>query len=302
MPRVNTLPAGTPFTWVDLVDPSDNELKESAPNYGLPLEVVRDFLNKPHLPKFERMAGGLMVVLRAYDEKARGNDTYQALTRRLVVFLTPEWFFTVRRRDQAFAAKVIERFSQPDAHVPKPETLLSRLATGAVRTYEEPLKEAEERLDRLETLILDKGHARDHLKQIYALKRRCALFKRMLGRTLLVVKELRTQFPDEGGWWSDLQEETDRLHAWADELQESAAHLLNMQLALQSHRTNEVMRVLTVFSAFFLPLTFLVGVYGMNFKRMPELEWRFGYLYTWGLMVGTVAGILWWFRRKGWLK
>ncbi len=302
MPRVNSLPSGTPFTWVDLVNPSDQELLGSAPTYGLPPEVVRDFLNKPHLPKFERMAGGLMVVLRAYDEAARGNDTYQALTRRLVVFITPEWFFTVRRKDQDFAAKVVQRFAQPGVKVPRPETLLSHLAAGAVRSYEDPLREAEERLDRVETLILDRGHARDHLRQIYAIKRRCAVFKRMLWRSLLVAKELRAQFPDEGGWWADLQEEADRLQAWADELLESATHLLNMQLALQSHRTNEVMRVLTVFSAFFLPLTFLVGVYGMNFQHMPELKWRWGYALAWAVMAATVLGILAWFRRKGWLK
>ena len=302
MPRVNDLPPGTPFTWVDLVNPSDTELTESAPNYGLPPEVVRDFLNKPHLPKFEKMAGGLMVVLRAYDDHARGVDTYQALTRRLVVFITPDWFFTVRRRDQPFVARVIARFCTPDAKVPRPETLLSRLATGALRSFEEPLKEAEESLDRLETMLLGRGQARDHLRQIYTLKRRCAVFKRMLWRTYGVVKELRAAFPDEGGWWSDLQEESDRLQTWADELLEAATHLLNLQLALQSHRTNEVMRVLTVFSAFFLPLTFLVGVYGMNFNHMPELKWRYGYAFAWAFMVLTVAGILVWFRRKGWLK
>jgi hypothetical protein len=63
----------------------------------------------------------------------------------------------------------------------------------------------------------------------------------MLWRTYGVVKELRAAFPDEGGWWSDLQEESDRLQTWADELLEAATHLLNLQLALQSHRTNEGM-------------------------------------------------------------
>lgn len=302
MQRILPLPPGTPFAWVDLVDPSEAEAKASAKDYGLPPEVVRDFLNQPHLPKFEKLPAGILVVLRAYDEQAKGGDTYQALTRRLVVFLAPGHFFTVRRREQPFAAAVVNRFCAVDGEIPRQEALLSRLANGALRSFEEPLKEAEEQLDRLETLLLGRGQVRDDLRQIYALKRRCAVFKRMLWRTYGVVKELRTQFPDEGGWWSDLQEESDRLQAWAEELLEAATHLLNMQLAMQSHRTNEVMRVLTVFSAFFLPLTFLVGVYGMNFEHMPELKWRHGYALAWGIMVFTVLGILAWFRRKGWLK
>jgi magnesium transporter len=302
MQRILPLPDGTPFAWVDLVDPSEAEMKASATEYGLPPEVVRDFLNQPHLPKFEKLPGGILVILRAYDESSKFGDTYQALTRRLVVFMTPERFFTVRRRDQPFAAKVVARFSAPGSEVPRPEALLSRLATGALLSFEEPLKEAEEQLDRLETLLLGRGQVRDDLRQIYALKRRCAVFKRILSRTFSLLKELRNHFPDEGGWWSDLQEESDRLQAWTEELLEAATHLLNIQLALQSHRTNEVMRVLTVFSAFFLPLTFLVGVYGMNFEKMPELKWRYGYGLSWGVMAATVLSILWWFRRKGWLK
>ena len=67
------------------------------------------------------------------------------------------------------------------------------------------------------------------------------------------------------------------MHFYADELLEDVNNLLSIQLALASHRTNEVVRVLTVFSVFFLPLTFIVGIYGMNFQFMPELRQRWGY-------------------------
>jgi magnesium transporter len=75
-----------------------------------------------------------------------------------------------------------------------------------------------------------------------------------------------------------------------------------MHVALSSHRTNEVMRVLTIFSAFFLPLTFIVGVYGMNFDFMPELHRRWAYPAVIGLMAGISAAIYTWFRRRGWLR
>ena len=97
-------------------------------------------------------------------------------------------------------------------------------------------------------------------------------------------------------------ERIESLHTWADEIHDNVSNLLTVQLNLASHRTNEVMRILTVFSAFFLPLTFLVGVYGMNFEFMPELSRRWAYPAVWGVMVIITLGIYIWFRRRGWLK
>ena len=92
-----------------------------------------------------------------------------------------------------------------------------------------------------------------------------------------------------------------------DELLDEANTLLNVQLALASHRTSEVMRVLTVFSVFFLPLTFIVGVYGMNFDtsrpwNMPELLQPYGYPAVMLFMAALAAGMLYYFRRRGWLS
>ena len=78
-------------------------------------------------------------------------------------------------------------------------------------------------------------------------------------------------------------------------------NLLNMQLALAAHRTNEVVQVLTIFSAFFLPLTFIVGIYGMNFEHMPEITHPLGYPVVWIVMIAVSAAIWSWFRRRGWM-
>jgi magnesium transporter len=91
------------------------------------------------------------------------------------------------------------------------------------------------------------------------------------------------------------------MHFYAEELLDDVNNLLNMHLALAAHRTNEVVKVLTVFSAFFLPLTFLVGVYGMNFAYMPELAHPMGYPAVWLLMIGMSIVIWVWFRRRRWL-
>jgi magnesium transporter len=77
--------------------------------------------------------------------------------------------------------------------------------------------------------------------------------------------------------------------------------LFDLYLSQLSFRMNNVMQVLTIISTIFIPLTFIVGVYGMNFHYMPELEWRYGYFAVWGLMIAIALFLLYLFRRRGWL-
>jgi magnesium transporter len=86
-----------------------------------------------------------------------------------------------------------------------------------------------------------------------------------------------------------------------DQINEQINNLLSLYLSISAQRTNEVIRVLTIFSVFFMPLTFIVGIYGMNFKVMPEIDWQYGYAYAIVLMVAITIAIYFWFKRKGWL-
>jgi magnesium transporter len=300
MLRILPLPAGSTFKWVDLLDPTEAEMTGVAERFGLHPAVVRDFLNQPHLPKFERLPGQHLLILRAFDEVARRGDTIQAMTRRLVVMMMEGVLFTVHRREQPFFVKAAQQASVGPPL--RPEQLILALCSEAVKSFDEPLKESEEKLDQIEAALFSRKVASLGIKQVYGLKRRCAVIKRTLWRTTSALGALKEQVGDDLGLLADVVEEADRLHTWADELLESATHLMNLEINLASQRTNEVMRVLTVFSAFFLPLTFIAGVYGMNFKRMPELEHRHGYPLVIGAMALTALGIWSWFRRKGWLK
>ena len=86
-----------------------------------------------------------------------------------------------------------------------------------------------------------------------------------------------------------------------DTFREIALGLVEVYLSSVSHRTNEIIKVLTILSSIFIPLTFIVGVYGMNFTYMPELGWRYGYHLTWAIMLTVVAALLLYFRRNGWI-
>jgi magnesium transporter len=133
------------------------------------------------------------------------------------------------------------------------------------------------------------------------LRRRITLVKRMLWHTLNATVRMTPLGSPSAPLFQDVRENAESMHAYADELLEDANNLLHIHLGLASQRTNRIVRVLTVFSVFFLPLTFIVGIYGMNFRYMPELEHRSGYPAVWGVMVVVTIAIYLWFRRRGWL-
>jgi magnesium transporter len=83
-----------------------------------------------------------------------------------------------------------------------------------------------------------------------------------------------------------------------DEVSEDSNNLLNTYLSVNAQKNNDVMKLLTIFSAFFLPLTFIAGIYGMNFENMPELTWQAGYFLTLGVMAVVAIVIYVWFKRK----
>ena len=98
--------------------------------------------------------------------------------------------------------------------------------------------------------------------------------------------------------YQDIKDELLNLITYNDESVENSTQLMATYLSISYQKNNEVVRLLTIFSAFFLPLTFIVGLYGMNFKFMPEITWKFGYLFSIILMIIIVVIIYFWFRRK----
>ena len=99
----------------------------------------------------------------------------------------------------------------------------------------------------------------------------------------------------------DLYDHTIQIIDTVETFRDLITGMLDLYLSAASTRMNEIMKVLTIISTLFIPLTFLVGVYGMNFDNLPELHWRWGYFLLWGVMLSTVGGMFVFFRRKGWL-
>ena len=99
----------------------------------------------------------------------------------------------------------------------------------------------------------------------------------------------------------DLYDHTIQIHELIETYRDMLAGLFDIYLSTISNRMNEIMKVLTIFAAIFIPMTFLTGIYGMNFDNLPELHYRYGYFVLWGVMLCIAGGMLLWFKKKRWL-
>jgi magnesium transporter len=291
------------FRWLDVVMPTGDELARIAEEFHLQPTTVQDCLQPEHLPKFEKFEDALFLICRAYDELSnRDADTVQELTRKTAIFWSEKFLITVHRVDQIFIRQRREHWSGcTEAPAKAATAILTELLKAILGTYENPLESATDQLDEIETEVFLSQSAPQMIETLFLLKRKATIIKKML---FLTREILTTLAPEIKGWKSslqDLQETSDHLFFMTDQLYDNATNLLNLHISLSSHRTNEVVRLLTLFSVFFMPLTFMVGIYGMNFKFMPELEKQWGYPAVWLFMLLVTLSIFLWFKRKKWL-
>jgi magnesium transporter len=288
------------FRWVDVVAPKDEDLRSLGVEFGLHPEQVRDCLTPEHLPKAEVSGETTFLVLRSYDSAAnQRSGTIQQMTRKTALFIKPGLVLTVHRSALPFLDALLQVPPKVDL---APEGLLIDILRAVLGTYSKPIEKLDLEFQKLESSVFDREADGRVFKQIYQIKRRLSVSKRILAHSATAMGSLDHLRRSQPQAHLDLMETTQGLVTATDMLQEEAQQLLNLQISLASHQSNEVMRVLTLFSAIFLPLTFIAGVYGMNFKEMPELQHRLGYPLTLTAMLIVALGLGAYFYRRGWLK
>ncbi len=293
-----------PMIWIDITDPTDSELESAARRYGLHSTSVLDCLQPDHLPKLEAIGETRFVIARLFDRYCGGDaDTVQKLTRKIALFWGGGFIITIHRVEMRFLEAIRAKW---DFREGENEALqfhiLIDIVREAIMSYELPLGQAEQDIGDCEEKIFHGGVDKALIEVLYRLRRKTNIYGKMLSLT----EELLSRFSDvpesHAPYYQDLREAAHKMRFSAEHLNEMANSLLNIHLSLSSHRASEVMRVLTLFSVFFMPLTFIAGVYGMNFAHMPELHFRWGYPAVVAVMVMIAAGIFMWFRRSGWMK
>lgn len=292
--------------WIDIELPSGTDLDTIAKSYGLPSHAVQDCLESEHLPKFEKLEDFNFIIVRAYDETASPEaDTVQELTRKVAVFEKEGLLITLHRVPLRFLTEIKNEWRKRAASDSQCQSHLVFLSIlkGAIQTFQAPVLQNRKLLEELEEKMF--MQSQESLEEGYYLRRRASSFKRTLRMDLDILSQLKEEYQEEAPVLQDVLESGQRLSFYADEFYENVTSLLSMYLTLASNRltiasnrSNDVMRILTLFSVFFLPLNLVTGIYGMNFEKMPEIKWEYGYPFALVLML-IITGTVWgYFKRQ----
>ncbi len=287
------------YEWVDVTNPTKAELNELATKFGLHAALVEDCLQPDHLPKHEIVGDNQFVILRAFNFQATEEaDTIQEVTDKIAVFLGNDFILSVHRPPFEFLTKIKTEFVDT-GKCATPYQVLFRVFAHVVASYDTPLASLVREIDLYEPKIFLQKKTPDLLRDLYYMKRRASVMDNVLDMSKAIHESLKGKITLQH--FNHLKDEFVRLQNSTKQIFDSVSNLLNIYISLSTQRTGEVMRVLTLFSVFFMPLTFIVGIYGMNFDVMPELRWPYGYAIIWGVMIAVTVAIYFWFRRKDWL-
>jgi magnesium transporter len=179
------------------------------------------------------------------------------------------------------------------------------LMDAIVGTYVEVVEKITDELETIEEKIINEESIQNATKILYEIKRQLMIVRKAARPLQEVVSQLireEAKFLDSTNFYMrDLYERIVLVSDNTESCIDTCANLLDLHLNLLSNKTNEVMKILTIMSAIFLPLSFIAGVYGMNFDYMPELKMGAGYFWTLGVMISVAVGLLIWFRLKKWV-
>jgi magnesium transporter len=305
---VGALRGRWPVLWIDVVGVGHAESIETIGRaFGLHRLALEDVVNVHQRPKVEEYPDHLFAVIRSAILEERVD------TEQVSLFVGPDWVVTFQELAGDAWEPVRDRLRAGRGRIRGSGAgyLFYALLDAVVDGYYPLLEEFGTRLELLEEAVID--DPREELVGVIHAARRDAL---ALRQSTWPMREAMGQlFRDESAFIDDetrvyvrdAYDHTIQVIDLLENYREMASALLEVYLSSVSHRMNEVMKVLTIIATIFIPLTFIAGIYGMNFDpsvsplNMPELAWYWGYPAVWAVMIVTVLGLVWYFRRKRWL-
>ena len=291
--------------WVNLLGIHDIPLVEQlGTGFGLNSLALEDLLNTDHRPKAENFGDSLLIILKILSFDEGGT---RLVSEQVSIALTDSAVLSIQEQPGDVFNGVRDRLrSTRGRHRQRGADYLAySLIDSVVDSYFPVLEQLGEILTDIEEDLGDRPQ-RPTLQRIHDLKRDLMAVRKAVWPLREVVSSLEregSELIDERTipFLRDLYEHLVQIIDTTEIYRDSVSGLLDLYLSSVSQRTNEIMKVLTVVATIFIPLTFLVGVYGMNFHYMPELGWRWGYPALWLLMLACAIGMLIAFWRKKWL-
>jgi magnesium transporter len=279
------------FKWIDIENPIKEDLEKITKEHGLNYYLIKDSLEKGHLPKYEKTYKIDFFIFRAYTSDIKLHiDEVGEMSNKIAFFIFEDKLITIHRAHFNFLNIHEEK------HI-KINELFLRIVKLMLDTFQKPTIDLSNKISEIERTIFLKDHRKVLLEELYFIKSQSRILKKVLHITQAVMEQSAENFR-ASYQYQDIKDELLNLLTYNEESVENSNQLMTTYLSISDQKNNEVVRLLTIFSAFFLPLTFIVGVYGMNFKFMPELNWEWGYYFSIIFMIIVVLVIYFWFRKK----
>ena len=295
----------TAVIWIDMESPTAADEQILLDVFHFHPLTVEDCRENRHYPKIEEFEGYLYFIVhgvRADISPERFN------TIELDGFLGPNYVITYHHDSFRSINNVKQLLRTTPVACQRGATfLLHQILDQVVDYYSPVLDDFDDRIDRLEDDIFTLRRPNNEiLSEIMDLKRSVLRLRRISGKQMDILHRMaRGEFamiPDDmRPFYRDIYDHLVRVVDLAESYRDLISGSLEAYLSVVSNRLNEIMKVLTIFSAIMLPLTFIAGVYGMNFDHMPELHSKYGYFAVIVLMVVIAVGMLLFFRRRGWI-
>ncbi len=282
------------FEWIDIQNPNEHEIKELKKEYHLDGFHIDDSIERGHLPKVEVSNGNHFVILRAFTGKKNENlSTIEEISNKIAFFFDEKRLITIHRASFPFL-----NYQEQEAYKSlSVYDFVIQLFSSIVDTYSEPAFWQGNQIDEIEKIIFLKDYSNISLEDLYFQKAEARVSKKLLIISQDVLREVK--FPEKySPAIENIQDNLKKLILEYDEALEDAHNLMHTFMSVAAQKNNDVVKLLTIFSAFFLPLTFIVGLYGMNFKYMPELDWHYGYFIVLSSMIILSILIYIWFKIK----
>lgn len=292
-------------TWINVDGLHQVEIIEKIGNYfGLHPLIMEDILNTDQRPKVEDFGSYLYIVLKMLYHDERDNETK---AEQVSVILGERFVISFQEKEGDIFNSVRERIRNGKGRIRRQSSdyLAYALLDAVVDNYFIILEKHGEKVEELEDRVVTDPRP-ETLQEIHKLKREMIVLRRSVwplrelisglerGESLLFQKPTRI-------YLRDIYDHTIQVIDAVETFRDLLSGMHDTYLSSISNRMNEIMKVLTIIATIFIPLTFIAGVYGMNFEFMPELKWRAGYFLIWAVYAGIAVLMIFYFKKRKWL-
>lgn len=286
--------------WIDVMDFSQYS-EELEKEFKLHRLLQEDILNHKHIPKFERHEDFIYLSINNLKPDLSDKENHKSFILGSNFLLS--FHLTNRESYNSVADRLINATGK--VRNKKVDFLLYRIIDLLIDNYFPVSEDLRVKAENLEELMFE-NYNENYIHQIMALRYENAALLRMilpLKDILMRIKSPNNELTDKANeiYFNDLLDHINLVVSTLDTVRELIHNLRDLHTTNLSTRMNQVMKTLTIVATIFIPLTFIVGVYGMNFRYMPELDWKYAYPIIWGIMIILVLIMLWIMKRQKWI-